>query len=114
MNDQHKEKTVPDEKSEKKKGPTDEERKTAARERYIAAGHAIQTGVALRLARDNTSGTSKHLRVGIDLRTVDQAALANLLITKGVITEVDYYEALAAQAEIEQAENELALGVKLV
>lgn len=92
---------------------TDDERKQSARERYTAAGHAIQSGVAIQHATGSEDGSPKHLRVGVNLRAVDHAGLVKLLIDKGIITEVEYYEAMASQAEIEQADMEASLGVKL-
>lgn len=89
---------------------TDEERKAAAVERYNAACHAIQTGVALEHARGGRDGSPKHLRVGINLRAVDHAALVRLLIDRGVFTQLEYFEALADQAEIEKADYEQRLG----
>ena len=70
-------------------------------ERYEAAAHAVQTGVAFELERDPSSGTPKHLRVGVNLAMVYQAALANLMIAKGIITEAEYTEAIADETDKE-------------
>jgi hypothetical protein len=73
-----------------------------ARERYLDAGHAVQTGVALEMAREgDDSRAHKHLRVGINLRACDHTGLVKLLIAKGVITEDEYVEAMADEAELE-------------
>ena len=91
----------------------DKARVTAATRRYLAAGHAIQSGVAAQHAQGSPDGSSKHLRVGLNLRAVDQAGLVRLLISKGIITEVEYHEALADSAEREVVDMESFLGVKL-
>jgi len=61
---------------------------------YVELGHAVQSGIAACIGIGWDGTTPKHLRVGIDTSKSDQAALAKLLIEKGVITEVEYYEAL--------------------
>lgn len=92
------------------------------RERYLAAGHAIQTGVKilmeteLRGQHDDTGETSpKHLRVGVNMAMVDHAALVDLLIRKGLLTHAEYLEALVVRAEAErdvyQARVNRTLGV---
>jgi hypothetical protein len=55
----------------------------------------------------------KHLRTGIDITKSDQGALATLLIEKGVITEAEYFKALADGMEREKEMREKQLGVKL-
>lgn len=84
---------------------------TTARERYEAAAHAIQSGVSF--DPDPRQRESKHLRVGINMRAVDHAALAALMIRKGIITEEEYFEELANQAEAELALYEAYLTEKL-
>jgi hypothetical protein len=66
---------------------TDDKPKTTLT--YAEAMHAMQTGVA------NLSGNDlapKHLRVGINSALVDNAALARLLVKKGVFTQEEYTE----------------------
>ncbi len=70
--------------------------------RYMAAAHAIQTGVAYTLEYDPSSGTPKHLRTGLDLRAAEHGALARLLIAKGVFTEDEYLEAIVLAVEEEK------------
>lgn len=74
-----------------------------ATDRYEAAMHAVQTGIALLIERGDTLATPKHLRVGINSAMVTDSAIATLLIEKGVFTEAEYRDALAAAAEREQA-----------
>lgn len=58
----------------------------------------MQTGVAW---VDELEGQEKHLRVGLNSAMVDAGALAKLLITKGVFTEVEYWEALIEMMTLE-------------
>lgn len=81
--------------------------------RYAAAMHAVQTGVAMTISLDNRdvasgdkqpdsgSASSKHLRTGIDSALVSNGALTQLLIEKGVITELEFWAKLAEFAEDE-------------
>jgi SOS response regulatory protein OraA/RecX len=48
----------------------------------------------------------KHLRTGLNMAMVEHAALARLLIAKGVITEEEYMQALAEGAEAEKQQYE--------
>jgi len=70
-------------------------------ERYYAALHAVQSGVAMKMNWDRTDTEPKHLRVGINSMLIDTGAMAKLLIDKGIITEDEYYKALADMAEEE-------------
>lgn len=73
-------------------------------ERYLAAMHGVQTGVAVLMERDadGDSTTPKHLRVGVNSAMVGQAALAKLLIDLGVVTERQLWEHLVTAAEDER------------
>lgn len=86
-------------------------------DRYTAAAHAIQSATKLQHALDaqqggepapvlpdTSSGSPKHLRVGLDLRAADHGALVRLLIEKGVFTEAEYLAAIADGAEREAHE----------
>jgi hypothetical protein len=84
-----------------------------ARQRYLVAAHAIQSGVAAKMHRSLAETTPKHLRVGVNMAMADQGGLAKLLIEKGVFTEQEYTIAIADAAEREQASYEAELGVKL-
>ena len=92
----------------------------SAEERYQAAAHAMQSGVAWEMGRDgpDTGPTSpKHLRVGVNAAMCDQAALVKLLIAKGIITHEEYLEAIAAEMEAEvgryEARISRATGAKI-
>ena len=74
----------------------------AAKERYAAAAHAMQTGVAFSMEANPSETSPKHLRVGVNSAMVEHAALAWLLIQKGIITEVEYRESLANFMEKER------------
>lgn len=91
-------------------------------QRYNDAAHAMQTGVALEMARgDDAAGDQdaqrahKHLRVGINSCMVTDAALANLLMRKRIITLEEYQEEVADQMEAEvQRYQERHPGVHLL
>lgn len=83
-------------------------------ERYVAAMHAMQSGVKTDMATDpNASSqgatTPKHLRVGVNGALAAQGALVKLLIGKGIITQDEYVEAVADAAEAEKARYEQLL-----
>ncbi len=70
-------------------------------DRYLAAAHAMQTGVALEMQQHSQPTEPKHLRVGINVAMCDHAALVRLLIDKGVISDAEYMKALADEMERE-------------
>lgn len=86
-------------------------------DRYTAAARALQSATKLELDLDaaqghgacqtvpeTSSGSPKHLRVGLDLRAADHGALVRLLIEKGVFTEAEYLSVIADGAEREARE----------
>lgn len=93
----------------------DELRKEMARQRYEAAAHAMQSGVAFGKNSawvNDPAGHAcnpKHLRVGINTALCDHAALVRLLIALGLFTEAEYVEALADEMEREAKRYEQAL-----
>lgn len=84
-----------------------------AKERYLAAAHAMQSGVAMEMQLGSNDTTPKHLRTGINSSLVNSSALGELLIAKGVITEDEYLEAMAAGMEREQKAYEDRLSAKM-
>lgn len=104
------------------------------RERYIAAMHAVQSGVkfeierrAMRIAEAMAKGVQpdqhdgndpKHLRTGLNARASDHAALAHLLMKKGVINELEYFKTITefmeagAQSYSDRASQELGIPVQ--
>ena|SRR5581483_12024765 len=72
-------------------------------QRYQAAAHAMQTGVAFKMDHAPSETSPKHLRVGVNSALRDSASLARLLISKGLITEEEYIQAQADGME-EEAE----------
>jgi hypothetical protein len=73
------------------------------RQRYLDAAHAMQSGVAAKMPIDPSETQPKHLRVGVNSAMVDTAALAGLLIAKGLITQDEYVTAVADGMEREKA-----------
>lgn len=72
------------------------------RARYLAAAHGMQTGVAYELEKDPSSGSPKHLRVGVNSAMVEFGAMFKLLIDKGIISEAEFYKELADAMERER------------
>lgn len=69
--------------------------------RYVAAAHAMQSGVAAWMVVDPKPTEPKHLRVGINSAMSDISALTYLLIAKGVFTEEEYFQAIADKMQEE-------------
>jgi hypothetical protein len=82
-------------------------------ERYRAAMHAMQTGVAMDHGSGSDDGSPKHLRVGVNSILIETSVLTNLLVGKGVFTGEEFAEALAVAAEEEKARYEKRLEEKL-
>lgn len=82
---------------------------SSAIDRYRAAAHAVQTGIAVSIEKGDDLASPKHLRVGLDMRACDHAALVRLLIAKGIVTDEEYLEAVADEAEQEKARYEQRL-----
>lgn len=68
--------------------------------RYEEAVHGVQSAIKFELGQkhpamaDEVIDILKHLRVGIDVTKAEQAALAYLLIDKGLFTFDEYAEAM--------------------
>jgi hypothetical protein len=73
-------------------------------ERYAAACHAMQSGVAAEMTFNPGPTEPKHLRVGVNSALSGNGALAKLLIDKGVIT-LDELEAALADAMEEERDT---------
>ena len=78
-------------------------------DRYNAAAHAVQSGIAMLMHHRPSIAEPKHLRVGIDTAKAEQAGLALLLINKGVFTLEEYQQAMADAMEQEKARSESEL-----
>ena len=72
-------------------------------QRYTTAAHAMQSGVKAKMEHDPSETTPKHLRTGVNSSMVGNSALVKLLITKGILTEEEWAEALADGMEAEVA-----------
>lgn len=73
------------------------------RERHNRAAHCMQAGVKMDLARRGVPDGSEHIqaRVGINAAMRDFGSLSKLLIDKGLITEAEYFKAIADGMEEE-------------
>lgn len=75
-------------------------------ERWEAAAHAMQSGVAMEMNHDSGPTSPKHLRVGVNTALVDHGSLVGLLVSKGVITHDEYVKAIADGMEEEKRRYE--------
>lgn len=66
-------------------------------DKYAALLHAMQSGVAMKMNYDPSETSPKHLRVGVNSAMCDHAALARLLVEKGIITREEYEAAITAE-----------------
>jgi hypothetical protein len=88
-------------------------------QRYAAAAHAVQSGIAMTMSLDGHVTTAdgpaspKHLRVGVDTSKAEQGALAQLLIDKGVFTQEEYFRAIVEGLEAEKIRHEALLSQRL-
>ena len=87
-----------DDKAPSQAGWTEAER--AAYDRYLKAAHGMQAGVGFK--RDKGDQSPKHLRVGVNTALVQQAALVELLIDKGLFSRLEYFTKLAECMERER------------
>lgn len=78
---------------------------------YREALHGVQSGVAYAISDGRKEGDPKHLRVGVNSAMIDSAALAWLLVKKGVFTGEEYFEAVRLFANNELASYEEKFGV---
>lgn len=84
-------------------------------ERYVAAAHAVQSGIAAQIGDGSekslllAAANPKHLRTGLNLAMVEHAALVGLLVSKGIITAAEYAKALADETEREKERMEKML-----
>lgn len=74
---------------------------------YIAAMHGVQSAIAteiITLGEDEAGASPKHLRVGVNSAMVNDLAVAELLIEKGIFTREEYIEAVrkAANRELDE------------
>ena len=83
------------------------------RDRYLAAMHAMQSGVAMMMNYDLDPTSLKHLRVGVNSALIDSSALVQVLVDKGVITDEEYMASLADYAEHEVARYEEQINERL-
>lgn len=68
-------------------------------QRYLAALHAIQTGVATEHHQGSDDGSPKHLRTDIASCQISITALVGVLIDKGLLTLDEFQTLIADEAE---------------
>lgn len=70
---------------------TEQELMEERKREYLALAHAMQSGVGMMMNVDPKDTQPKFLRTGINTAMSDHGALVNLLVEKGLITELEYY-----------------------
>lgn len=77
---------------------------------YLDDAHAIQSGLKMQSNFDKTITDPMDIRVGVNMLFVQQAALADLLMQKGIFTLEEYMAAMdrAAKTEKERLEKLLS------
>lgn len=74
---------------------------------YEEAAHGVQSATAFEQSKHGSqSGSPKHLRTGINMAMADHAALVQLLMDRGIITNEEYLEALRLWANEELARHQ--------
>lgn len=89
-------------------------------ELYLALSHSMQSGVATTLALDLKDGyddhhcNPKHLRTGVNSSMVNNAAMVDLLIQKGIFTQEEFTDCLNKwmKREVEMYEKSLSERMK--
>ena len=69
---------------------SDEEKLEQLKQEYMRLCHAMQSGVAT--LPDDPGMQPKHLRVGVNSAMVETGTIVQLLIGKGIFTEVEFFE----------------------
>lgn len=80
-------------------------------ERYLRLCHAMQSGVKFDQETNPPQPESlKHLRVGVNTALVANGVVVDFLIKKGLVTEGEYFKALAdgMQREVDRYEKRLS------
>jgi hypothetical protein len=91
----------------------DQQRFIALNDHYMRHAHAVQSGVAALLEMDETYATPKDMRTGIDCSKADMGGLVELLIQKGIFTDIEYMEAIVASMSRERERLEKDIGERL-
>lgn len=83
-------------------------------DRYLAAAHGMQSGVAFEMNNNPKPTEPKHLRVGINSAMCDHTALVRLLIERGIFNPDEYERAIAdeMEREVERYEARAPAGVR--
>ena len=82
-------------------------------DKYLAAMHAMQAGVAMMMETDSKQTDPKHMRVGINSALISNTAVVDLLVEKGVITQVEFFQSLLKHAEMERDSYQQQISEKL-
>ncbi len=64
-------------------------------------GHAMQSGVAMKMNYDPQETQPKHLRVGVNMAMSQIGAIQKILIDKGIISESDMFDVMTQFLQME-------------
>lgn len=76
---------------------------------YNRLCHAMMTGVGYDLEYNRKQAEPKHVRSGINSALVSHSALAKLLMAKGLITDLEYWQAVVTEMDAEVKRYEASL-----
>lgn len=80
---------------------SDEETIQALKERNYALTHAIQTGVGAKMLISGSETSPKQLRTGVNNALVQLGVIAKVLIDKGLLSELEYWQLMNEGLEVE-------------
>jgi len=77
---------------------------------HTSLSHALQSGVRWEQERGSDDGSPRHLRTGVNIVMRDLGSIVNLLVRKGVITDLEYAEAIVEgmREEVEAYEKRIS------
>ena len=97
---------------------SDTDELTKLQMKYARLMHAMQTGIAVLMNYNPKETEPKHLRVGVNSALLDSSAVVKLLVSKGIITELEYFRELVAlvQADLDSYQEQIQkiTGTKIV
>lgn len=91
--------------------PEYQDKLRAAGERYHKAAASLEAGAAVITGLEPRNGSPAMLRAGIDTTQSSMAGLVKLLMKKGLITELEYFEAVADATEQEVERYQKVSGI---
>jgi hypothetical protein len=90
--------------------PHEQEQLERLLDEHASLSHALQSGVRWEHERGSDDGSPKHLRTGVNIALRDHSSLVNLLVKKGVITDLEYAHEIVSgmREEVEAYEKRIS------